>query len=48
MKSEKEILEKAKELCNREDAECALFISGFIAGYKECLKDYGQNIEENK
>lgn len=39
MKSEKEILEMAKKLCNREDAECAIFISGFVSGYKECLKE---------
>ena len=46
MKSDKEIIDIAKSLCNREDAECLIFISGFLAGYsgfltghKECLKE---------
>lgn len=39
MKTREEILKQAKELCNREDAECALFISGYIAGYEACQKE---------
>lgn len=38
-KSKEEILKMAKELCNREDAECAIFISGFIKGYEVCQKE---------
>lgn len=49
MKSKEEILKIAKELCPRENAECAVFISGFIRGWEECLKEngYGQNREED-
>jgi len=47
MKTREEILKQAKELCNRDDAECALFISGFVAGYEACQneneKENGQN-----
>lgn len=43
MKSDNEIIKIAKNLCNREDAECAIFINGFLAGYKEAFKE----IEEN-
>ena len=35
-KTKEEILKQAKELCNRKDAECALFISGYVAGYEAC------------
>ena len=39
MKSEEEILKQAKELCNRDDAECAIFVSGYLRGYKDCQKE---------
>ena len=39
-KTKKEIVKEAEELCNREDAECALFISGYVAGYEACQKEY--------
>jgi hypothetical protein len=47
MKSKEEILKTAQELCPRADAECAIFINGFIKGWEECLKElgYGQDRE---
>lgn len=39
MKNKKEIAKKAKELCNRDDAECAVFISGYVRGYQDCQKE---------
>ena len=47
MKNKEEILKRAKELCSRKDSECAIFISGFMRGWEECLKEigYGQDKE---
>lgn len=47
MKSKEEILKMAQELCPRTDTECAIFISGFMRGWEECLKEigYGQDRE---
>lgn len=41
MKSKEEIRKMAQELCPRTDAECAIFINGFIRGWEECLKEMG-------
>ena len=45
MKSKEEIQKLAKDLCPRNDAECAIFISGFVRRWEECLKElgYGQD-----
>lgn len=48
MKSDEKIIEKARELCSREDAECAIFISGFLAGYKECLRETQKDGKDNQ
>ena len=45
MKSKKEILKIAKEMCPRNDSECAVFITGFLKGWEECEKESGQNRE---
>ncbi len=45
MKTEEEISKIAKELCPRTDAECAVFISGFVLGWKTCLKEEFKNGE---
>lgn len=49
MKSREEIIKIAKEMCPRNDSECAVFISGFIKGWEECEKEleYGQDSETN-
>lgn len=47
MKSKEEIIKIAKEMCPRNDSECAVFISGFIKGWKECEKENGLDREEN-
>lgn len=39
MKTREEILKQAKELCDRNDAECAFFISGFVAGFEACQNE---------
>ena len=41
MKSREEITKMARELCDRQDTECAIFINGFVAGYREAEKHYG-------
>ena len=45
MKSKEEIMKHAREICQRDDTECAIFISGFVRGWEECLKElgYGQD-----
>lgn len=48
MKSDEKIIEKAREMCSREDAECVIFISGFLAGYKECLKETQKDEKDNQ
>lgn len=50
MKSNEEIVKQAKELCPRTDSECAIFLSGFIAGFRAAEKEYGygQDSEENQ
>lgn len=47
MKNKEEILKIAEELCPRNDLGCAIFISGFMRGWEECLKEigYGQDRE---
>lgn len=35
-----EIIEKARELCKENNTECALFISGYVRGYEDALKDF--------
>lgn len=49
MKSKEEIIKIAKEMCPRNDSECAVFISGFVKGWEECEKKlgYGQDSETN-
>ena len=49
MKSREEVQKIAQELCPRTDSECAIFISGFVRGWEECLNElgYGQDSEEN-
>ena len=50
MKSKKEITNIAKELCPLDNSECAIFISGFLHGWEECLKELeknGQDREKN-
>lgn len=47
MKSNEEITKKAREICQRNDAECALFITGFVAGYRAAEKELS-NEEETK
>ena len=50
MKSREEITKQARELCDRLDTECALFISGYVRGYEDCQKEYekdGLDREEN-
>ena len=34
-----EILDKAAKKCPYDNAECAVYRSGFLEGYIECLKD---------
>ena len=50
MKSREEIQKIAQELCPRTDAECAVFISGFVRGWEECQKEMSNGLdrEENK
>lgn len=45
MKSKEEIIKIAKEICSRNDSECAVFISGFVKGWEECEKEHGQDRE---
>lgn len=49
MKSKEEILKIAQGFCSRNDTECAVFMSGFLRGWEECLKElgYGQDSETN-
>lgn len=49
MKLKEEIIKIAKEMCSRNDSECAVFISGFVKGWEECEKElgYGQDSETN-
>lgn len=37
-----EILEMAKENCQNENEECAIYKNGFLNGYLKCLKDTGK------
>ena len=46
MKSREEILKMAQEICPRNDTECAVFISGFMRGWEECLKEMGYDYED--
>ena len=46
MKSKEEILKRAKELCQENNTECAIFISGFLRGYEECLEDLKEEKNE--
>lgn len=39
MKSREEIQKMAQELCPRSDAECAIFISGYIKGYEDAQNE---------
>ena len=48
MKSKEEIVKQARELCKREDAECAVFISGYVRGYEDCQKEYEKENEQSK
>ena len=51
MKSKEEIYEMAKELCQRNDTECAIFVNGYVRGYEDCQKEYekdGQGGENNQ
>ena len=45
MKSKEEILKIAKEMCPRNDSECAVFVTGFLKGWEECEKENGQDRE---
>jgi len=40
MKSDKEILKQAKELCRYDNNECAIYLSGYLKGYKTGYKEY--------
>ena len=37
-----EILEKAARNCEYDNAECAIYKSGFLSGYLACLKEHGK------
>ena len=37
-----EILEKATRNCEYDNAECAIYKSGFLSGYLTCLKELGK------
>lgn len=45
MKSKEEIIKIAKEMCPRNDSECAVFISGFVKGWEKCEQENGQDRE---
>ena len=49
MKSKKEIEKQAREVCPRKDTECAVFVSGYVLGYRAAEKEYenGQNREKD-
>lgn len=47
MKSKEEITEMAKTLCPHDDTECAIFISGFIAGFRAAEKEF-ENEQDRK
>lgn len=48
MKTEKEVLKIAKELCQRQDTECAVFITGFLKGWEMCLNEMGYELDREK
>ena len=47
MKSKEEVLKIAKEMCPRNDTECAVFISGFMKGWEMCEKENGLDRKDN-
>ena len=46
-KTKEEIAKQAKEICKREDTECAIFVSGYIRGFEDCLKELENKQEQN-
>lgn len=48
MKSREEVQKIAQELCQRADTECAVFISGFMRGWEECLKELGYEFDREE
>ena len=48
MKTKNEVLKKARELCSENSSECAVFVSGFIRGYEECLEDAEKEKKEKE
>ena len=43
---DEDIVKIAKEFCPQKSSECAIFISGFVKGWEECLKRL--NCEDSK